>query len=39
VKALIVANEFLETQLAELRAAVSTGYSRGRFGLGSKGES
>jgi hypothetical protein len=33
VKALLVANDFLEAQLAELRASVSTGYSRGRFGL------
>jgi|HubBroStandDraft_6_1064221.scaffolds.fasta_scaffold5511954_1 hypothetical protein len=31
VKALIVANAFLEMQVAELRAAVSTGYSRGRY--------
>jgi hypothetical protein len=30
VKALIVANSFLEVQIAELRAAVSMGYSRGR---------
>jgi hypothetical protein len=29
VKALIVANEFLEAQLAELQAAVSNGYTRG----------
>jgi hypothetical protein len=29
VKALIVANSFLEMQTIELRAAVSTGYSRG----------
>jgi hypothetical protein len=29
VKALIVANEFLEAQVAELQAAVSTGYTRG----------
>jgi hypothetical protein len=28
VKALIVANEFLETQIAELQAAVSNGYAR-----------
>jgi hypothetical protein len=33
VKALIVANSFLEVQIAELRAAVSTGYSRGRYEL------
>jgi hypothetical protein len=32
VKALIVANGFLEVQVDELRAAVSTGYSRGRYG-------
>ena len=31
VKALIVANEFLESQMRELLAAVSTGYARGRF--------
>lgn len=31
VKALIVANGFLEAQVAELKAAVSTGYSRGRY--------
>jgi hypothetical protein len=31
VKALIVANEFLEAQLRELQAAVSHGYARGRF--------
>jgi hypothetical protein len=31
VKALIVANAFLDAQVAELRAAVSTGYSRGRY--------
>ena len=41
VKALIVASNFLEAQLAETRAAVSTGYARGRFDPppGSKGES
>ena len=31
VKALIVANEFLETLVAELQAAVSNGYARGKF--------
>jgi hypothetical protein len=31
VKTLIVANEFLEAQIAELQAAVSNGYARGRF--------
>lgn len=31
VKALIVANGFLEVQVAELKAAVSTGYSRRRY--------
>ena len=31
VKALIVANDFLETQLEELRSKVSTGYARGRL--------
>jgi hypothetical protein len=31
VKALIVANEFLETQVRELQAAVSQGYARGKF--------
>jgi hypothetical protein len=30
VKALIVANHFLETDLEKLRAAVSTGYARGK---------
>ncbi|MDA9436249.1 hypothetical protein [Bradyrhizobium sp. CCBAU 51627] len=29
VKALLVANDFLERQLDELRAKVSTGYARG----------
>jgi hypothetical protein len=29
VKALIVANHFLETELEKLRASVSTGYARG----------
>jgi hypothetical protein len=31
VKALLVANDFLETELAELRAKVSKGYARGRL--------
>jgi hypothetical protein len=31
VKALLVAVDFLEAQPAELRAAVSAGYARGRF--------
>ena len=31
VKALIVANDFLEAQLEELRSKVSTGYARGRL--------
>ena len=31
VKALIVANAFLETDLEKLRAAVSMGYARGKF--------
>jgi hypothetical protein len=31
VKALIVSNGFLEAQIAELQAAVSNGYSRGKF--------
>jgi hypothetical protein len=31
VKALIVANEFLEAQVAQLRAAVSNGHARGKF--------
>jgi hypothetical protein len=31
VKALLITNEFLETQIAELRAAVSNGYARGKF--------
>ncbi|OSI67425.1 hypothetical protein BSZ21_17730 [Bradyrhizobium canariense] len=33
VKALIVANGFLEAQVEELRASVSAGYSRRRFDL------
>jgi hypothetical protein len=33
VKALIVANEFLEAQVRDLQAAVSNGYARGRFEL------
>jgi hypothetical protein len=33
VKALLVANEYLEAEIQELRAAVSSGYARGyRFG-------
>jgi hypothetical protein len=31
VKALIVANHFQETELEKLRAAVSTGYARGKL--------
>jgi hypothetical protein len=31
VKALIVANHFLETDLEKLKAAASTGYARGRM--------
>jgi hypothetical protein len=31
VKALIVANEFWKAQVAELQAAVSNGYARGKF--------
>jgi hypothetical protein len=31
VKALIVANAFLETELEQLRAKVSTGYARGKL--------
>jgi hypothetical protein len=31
VKALIVANQFLETELEKLRAAVSVGYARGKL--------
>jgi hypothetical protein len=31
VKALIVANQFLETDLEKLRAAVSMGYARGKL--------
>jgi hypothetical protein len=31
VKALIVANGYLEAEVRELRAAVSIGYSRGKF--------
>lgn len=33
VKALLVATDFMEAQLAELKASVSAGYSRGRFDL------
>jgi hypothetical protein len=33
VKALIVANGFLEAQVAELRGSISAGYSRGRFDI------
>jgi hypothetical protein len=33
VKALIVANEFLEAEVKELQAAVSNGYARGKFEL------
>jgi hypothetical protein len=31
IKALIVANHFLETELEKLRAAASTGYARGKL--------
>lgn len=31
MKALLVANEFLEAEVAELRAKVSRGYARGRL--------
>jgi tagatose-1,6-bisphosphate aldolase len=31
LKALIVANGFLEAQVEDLRASISAGYSRGRF--------
>ena len=31
VKALIIANQFLETDLERLRAAVSKGYARGKL--------
>jgi hypothetical protein len=31
VKALIVANEFLEAEVRQLQAAVSNGYARGKF--------
>jgi hypothetical protein len=31
VKALIVANEYLEAEVKALQAAVSNGYARGRF--------
>jgi hypothetical protein len=31
VKALIVANEFLEAEVKQLHAAVSNGYARGKF--------
>lgn len=41
VKALIVANDFLEAQLEGLRKKVSTGYARGRLpeARGQRGES
>jgi hypothetical protein len=32
VKGLIVANDFLEAQLEELKTKVSAGYARGRIG-------
>jgi hypothetical protein len=32
VKAMFVAVDFLETQVDELRGAVSSGYARGRYG-------
>ena len=31
IRALIVANEFLESEISELRKAVSHAYTRGRF--------
>jgi hypothetical protein len=31
VKALIIANEFLEAEVKHLQAAVSNGYARGKF--------
>jgi len=31
IKALIIANHFLETELQKLRASVSTGYARGKL--------
>jgi hypothetical protein len=31
LEALLVTNEFLEAQIADLQAAVSNGYARGRF--------
>jgi hypothetical protein len=31
IKALIVANEFLEEEVKQLQAAVSNGYARGKF--------
>lgn len=36
VKALIVANQFLETELEKLRAAVSKGYARGKLSEATK---
>ena len=36
VKALIIANQFLETDLEKLRAAVSTGYARGKLSEAAK---
>jgi len=32
IRALIVANEYLETEVSELMKAVSRAYARGRFG-------
>ena len=36
VKVLIVANSFLEEQIAKLQAAVSIGYARGKLELGDR---
>ena len=36
VKALIVANHFLDAELEKLRAAVSSGYARGKLSEASK---
>jgi hypothetical protein len=38
VKALIVANSFLEAEIEELRTKVSTGYARGRLARKRKDE-
>jgi hypothetical protein len=36
VKVLVIANGFLEEQIAKLQASVSTGYARGKLELGDR---